>query len=1114
MLKFITGAAGTGKSTRLREEITALAQSGKPVICLVPEQYSFETERILYPTGAEVYSMERLANAVFRACGGLAGEYAGEVFQLLLMRQLLADLKGTLTAFDKTAARPDFASEMLRTLTELKRAGLKPSDLTDAARNLHQSGSGQTDAQNNNSAPAGLLEMKLNDLSLILEGYNAALSRSYLDPAERLSRAAAKIKEHGFFTGYSVFVDEYKSFTAVQMEILSLAIAQADDVTVSLCIDPERNGSGIFEGLLSTRRALKSTAAKAGVPVQEEHLSELKRYKSPSIAHFGEGLFAAAPAQFPANPREIRCFRLDNEFDEASFAAAEIRRLVREEGYRYEDIAVLSRDMQSRAPTLEAAFDRYQVPLFIDGGRTVEAMPLTRFVRRLLMLMLRPLDREEGLMLLKCGILDAPGESDPSGDESQSEAERTVNEDISAFEQYTYVWDLTGFSLRKPFERNPSGFSEREMTDRDREKLAGAERMRKLLVGVYDDFKAAYEKEGIARGIYRLLVDYGADKRLQAECDRLLEEGLELDAENLRLSWDSLMGFLDAAETLRKVRSENGEEIGLSGFLELFSAVSAATPLVTRPQTLDSVLAGDPAMVRVGEKKCLLILGCNEGIFPRQPESEGTLTAADREKLVLAGLPVQGRMEEKLCDERFAAYKAVTTPSEQLILTYAAADVGGGELSPSEIILSLQAVFPEISITLGGNIDPYFYCDSPSTAFLQAARLPDGTKRRTLEKLLNEREGWSERLHRLGQKASKEELQLHSAELSRELFAPLSKTDSGNPLMTLSPSQIEQYYSCPFAYFCRYGLGVRSPAKAELNPLARGSIIHFLLQGALSREDFGELDEEGIRKLTLSLLAEYLDKALGGEEEKSGKFLYYFYRLNETVTALLTALQQELNQTEFTVCGLEEAIAAGGKIHPLTVETDGLTMQVTGKVDRIDRAVLDEEEYIRVIDYKTGNRKFKLEDAERGLNLQMLLYLFAAEKEGAFAGSTPAGILYMPAGAKSPEFGRDEGSSEKIRQLYRMNGLVLDESRVLRAMERDGTGSFIVPPGRNNTGRISREELESLRIKAEDLVREMGAGLMEGKIAPKPQGYGSTLPCTWCEYKVACGSPVSGLPHA
>ena len=156
------------------------------------------------------------------------------------------------------------------------------------------------------------------------------------------------------------------------------------------------------------------------------------------------------------------------------------------------------------------------------------------------------------------------------------------------------------------------------------------------------------------------------------------------------------MGFLDAAETLRRVRDESGEEIGLAGFLELFTSVAAATPLVTRPQTLDSVLAGDPATVRTGEKKCLLILGCNEGIFPRQPESDGMLTSADREKLVLAGLPVQGRAEEKLCDERFAVYKAVTTPSEQLILTYAAADVSGGELSPSEVILSLQSVFPAL----------------------------------------------------------------------------------------------------------------------------------------------------------------------------------------------------------------------------------------------------------------------------------------------------------------------------------------------------------------------------------------------------------------------------------
>ena len=191
MLKFITGAAGTGKSTRLREEITALAEKEKRVLCLVPEQYSFETERVLYPTGAEVYSMERLADAVFRSCGGLAGEYAGETFQLLLMRQLLADLKGTLTAFEKTAGRPDFAAGMLRTLTELKRAGLTPPDLLEAAQALHSGG----------NAPGGLLELKLNDLALIMEGYNAELSRSYLDPTERLTRAAKKSANTAFLPG-------------------------------------------------------------------------------------------------------------------------------------------------------------------------------------------------------------------------------------------------------------------------------------------------------------------------------------------------------------------------------------------------------------------------------------------------------------------------------------------------------------------------------------------------------------------------------------------------------------------------------------------------------------------------------------------------------------------------------------------------------------------------------------------------------------------------------------------------------------------------------------------------------------------------------------------------
>ena len=1077
MLRFVTGGAGTGKSSWMVQEMRRLRQEGKTVLYLVPEQYSFEMERRLYGDDILVYSMERLADAIFRKCGGLAGAYASDTVQLLLMRETLRDVKDGLSLLQKSALRPGFASGILSLRAELARAGVDAGKLEEAAHNLiPEAGEGD------------LLPLKLKDLALIFSGYEAALCRSFLDPTARLARAVEKAKESNFFAGCYLFADEYKSFTAVQLEMLSLAIRQAESVTVALCDDGARNGDGLFDGVRETARKLKSAAVKGNVPVGKPvELGTPYRFRSPEIGWFGGELFKASPEAFSGPAPGIMAVELENGYEESFYAAAQIQTLVREEGYRYEDIAVLSRDMESRRSLLEAAFDRYGVPYFLDSGRTVESSPVIRFALHLLGIILKSLDREEALMLLKCGLLPVD------------------LEELSAFEEYTYVWDLTGYSLVRPFTENPAGFSERGMEERDREKLARAEKVRQLLVRLHSRFKEALEKEGPARGLYRVMEDEQVTRLVQERLDNLLDAGEEQEAEDLRLAWDSLMGFLDAVETVRQLRAESGEEMEVSECIELLRTVAADTPLTPRPQTLDSVLVGDLSQIRTGEKRAVLILGCNEGVFPRQVSPEGVFTNGEREALVSLGLPLQGQDGEKMVDERFSAYKAVTTPSEKLILTWSVSDAAGGVLSPSEVVLSLRAAVPGATYQTGRTLPPYFFSQSLSTAFLQAARLPEGEERRTLERLLEGDDLWKNRLIKLRKAAARVEQQPVSEPAAEALIAPL-RDDRGAPLFSFSPTQVERYFSCPFAYFCRYGLGIRTPVKAELNPLARGSILHFLFRRALETDGFTSLPAEEIHKLTISLLAEYLDSALGGQEEKSGKFLYYFHRLQEAAEEILLALQRELGQSAFQVAAAEEPIASGSEVQPLTVRDSRFTVQVGGKIDRVDEAAIGPERFVRVIDYKTGGKEFKLSEAKAGLNMQMLLYLFAVEESaGRFRGTVPAGILYMPAGPRPLTFGRDEGDGTMRDQLFRMNGLVLDEEPVLRAME-EVPGSFIEKPGRRSEdSRISREGLRELKAGSEELLRRMGAALLAGEVASAPQESGGKSPCTWCEYKVLCG---------
>ena len=296
-------------------DAAAPAAAGKTVYYLVPEQYSFEMERRYYADDILVYSMERLADAIFRRCGGLAGAYASDTVQLMLMRETLRDVGNGLSLLQKSAGKPGFAAGMLSLRAELMRAGVDAGALEEAARSLRPA-AGEGDA----------LPLKLRDLALIFEGYGAALSRSFLDPSARLARAVEKAAENGFFDRAYVFVDEYKSFTGVQLQMLAVIIRQTGSVSVALGDDPSRQGDALFEGVRETARKLKGIAAKENVPVAPPiQLTEPHRFAAPEIGWFGLQLFKPAPEPFPGPAPGIQCAKLENEYEECFFAAAWIQ---------------------------------------------------------------------------------------------------------------------------------------------------------------------------------------------------------------------------------------------------------------------------------------------------------------------------------------------------------------------------------------------------------------------------------------------------------------------------------------------------------------------------------------------------------------------------------------------------------------------------------------------------------------------------------------------------------------------------------------------------------------------------------------------------------------------
>ena len=1076
MLRIIEGGAKTGKSTWIQTELLRLArQEGENTLLLfVPEQFSFETERAyvealgLSMAGrVQVVSFQRFSENIFREFGGLAGEYAAGTAKLLSMKLALRQCASQLGTYGRLAARPDFPQKMVEAVAELKRAGLSGEELDKASAAL----------------PAGDLHNKLADLSLLWAVYEGVLSLRYLDELDDLSRAAALCAEHRWFAGKKVFFDGYQSFTAVQERLIGLMLSQGAEVTVTLTIGGEDSR---FFVPRETEKRLRSLAYQAGESVPKPIvLTEPYGFASNALGHFAGEILRTGPAPFPGENDAVECAGLFHEFDEAEFAAARILHYAREDGYAFEEMAVLVRDMDKYAPLLEAAFERYGIPYTMDRVESVDILPLFRFCTHLIRAAASGNSREELLALLKCGVLEFP------------------LEDAAAFESYTYVWNIDRGQFAEPFARNPSGFSPNPMTPKEEEELSAAESVRKLLNGWISAFFGAYERErSWPRALYRVLEQMDLPAKTAGKILSLQKENRQKDADDLRRSWEVLMDILS---TMDKVLGE--EQVDLREFSSLFSVCAAGYDLGRIPQTLDSVLVGSAERVRLTGKKAVLVLGANDREFPLLPSSGGIFTDPEREELVRLGLPLSGTADEKLLGERFVAWQALAAPTEKLTITYSLGNLKGEEKYPSAIVSGFQAIFPKSQVWMPGHFPPEFYCVSPRAAFLQAVRHGgDGSVfSSSVREYLSRDPEYGPRYRFLEEARQGGRFQMDDLSLARRMFGGQR---------TISPSQVEQFYQCRFRYFCRYGLGLRSRSKAQLDPLSRGSILHFLLEKALSRGDFFTMPEKELEALVAELLGQYLEEALGGEQQ-TRRFLYLYRRMEESALRVLLALRAEFAQTEFVIAGLEEPITPGGRIAPITVEVPGASITLTGKIDRIDLLSKENGKYVRVVDYKTGRKEFSVSSVAEGLNLQMLLYLFSIWRggRGALSKAEPAGILYMPARPLEPKLDRYADETEQREALesgFVMNGLLLNDQTVLWAMEKDLKGRFLpVSMGKNKLNGekylASLGDFENLEWVALRLMEAMAGSLLAGEIAPDPISEDGRLPCEYCEFRAVCG---------
>lgn len=1082
MLNYILGGSGHGKSTELINKIIEEYGSGKRIYVIVPEQFSFEFDKKLYNTvGVEKYNeincltFTTLSKEIFLANGNKSGEYADEMTKTVLMYEAIKEVRDNkwLDFYEKQSFNTAFIENVIQAVSEFRKAGITPDMLIQRTTNINLQ-----------------IKDKIKDIAMLYSAYDKLLEKNKLkDSLTDISEAAAIANMNDYFKDTIFFIDEFESFTGDEYEMLDVIISECDKLYIALRTDdvtaPEFS---LFETVNKTFAKLNYISKKYGREYNIRFLQEPYRFRKKELSHIEKNILRTnrkvmyLETESPA----VRIIESKNLYQEVEFVCAEIRRLIIEEGYKYKDIAIVSRQISDYTSIFESTFERYEIPYFMDVKKTL---------------------MHTSIMVLITSILEIAAnkkiESELIFKYAKTQLIGIGYQNISLLENYCYKWDIDGDLWLSEFEFDKN------------EKI---EEIRTQLITPIVKFKNSCEDATgyeICKALYTLLEEVNAPKNVSGLAQSYKESGYSDIAKEIKKLWADLMDMLDVLASLLK-----DKKIDIENFKNIFIAMLKNETYSMPPQRLDTVTVASAETARLNSPKVTFVVGVNDGIFPSAEKPTGLISDSDKEVLASVGIQLLRTAKDMISDERLVVYKALSSASEKLYLSYPLTDNSGRGKYPSFIIEQVEEMFDGALKMYSDKMGAVFYSKTLKSAYYNYVQGYEKNDEGylSIKQVLSEDEFYKTKLEFLDKASNNPDFRITEKELVKGIFS--------NKLR-ISATRFENYNLCHFKFFCQNGLKIRQRVKKEINALEKGNIIHYcmdkLLSSCKTKEEFYALTKSQIVKQINDYAQEYKEKELGGDIGKSQRFIVKFKKTVEGIVDLVLHIQEEFRQSKFRPVNFELEISDRQGNAPIRLKTkDGIEVILTGKVDRVDMFEDNGKRYIRVIDYKTGSKSFSLENLMYGLDMQMLLYLFALiDENGMYAGSVPAGVLYMPSGNLQCDSDRGDlkDIADRINSQYKMKGVVLKNRAVLQAMEEriDGvyipakilksdTGEGEIMLNKQHSTFLTEKQFKRIKEHANRLLTEMAEGLYDGDISANPLVSGNWSSCNYCDYWDICGN--------
>ena len=1159
-LQFIFGNSGSGKSDFLYDSVLKQAKENKEqqFLIIVPEQFTMQTQRELVERQAQhaimnvdVLSFARLAYRVFDDLGKQNVVVLEETGKNLVLRKVVEQKKAELKVLGANMNKMGYVGEVKSLISELMQYNVRPDALAEFLE----------------KEPLGEgLRLKMQDVLTMYQGFTEYLKGRYITAEEVLELLYDVAEESELLRNSVIVLDEFTGFTPIQNRLMEKLLMLAKKVSVSVTMDVRedfyqcRGVHELFAMSKKTVASLLKVAELCKVPVEEPIVlptGEKRRYAgAPDLYFMEQNLFRPGAGSYRYKVSEkamrsnenhekltdsqleetpdIRITSLKNPREELKFAACEIVRLTREQGYRYRDIAVVTGDVQQYGNYVPEIFEQYHIPYFIDQTKNILFHPFIECIRAILEMIEYDFSYESVFRFLRCGLaekiipqgklssmeLELDGET---GEKSAQCKEQTIHrlteQEIDRLENYVLARGIRGASRWS----KPWTFVMPDGT------LEDMERLNEIREAVYENFKpllmAFRGKENTVSTqtfeLYSLIRRLDMEQLLKERGEFFEKNGNQARAKEYDQIYKIVMDLLD------KVTSLLGDEtMTIREYSDILDAGFEAAKVGIIPPGNDTVTVGDIERTRLNHIKILFFVGVNDGVVPKAGNQGGIISQFEREKMAEYHLELAPGAREKVFIQKFYLYLNMTKPSERLYVTFCRVNSDGKALRRSYLIGTLLKLFPQLVVEEPSEEETL---EGVLTAESALPFLMEG-----LNKPVEDEEAWTALLAwYLSDEGDREKaLQLFDAAFGVHQDDAISKAVTkalyGNTLDN-SVTRLEQFAACAFAHYLSYGLRLRERELQQFASVDMGNIYHDVLERFAKGIEMSEYTWFDIpQEAQDALLSQSMEDAIAGsgigDVFEDARNSYLLKRMETTAKRTIWALMLQVRKGKFVPSGFEVSFSRAERLDAVQFQLgEDERMRLRGRIDRIDTYETDDKVYVKIIDYKSGNTSFSLLNFYYGLQLQLVVYMNVAleltKKMYKGKDTEPAGIFYYH--ITDPMVDSDGGESEEeirrsILEQLKVGGLVNEDPEIYGAMDTDFTGtSSVIPVALKADGSLkaasktaSAYEFGLMSDYVRKKIEHVGKEIFAGNVSVKPYLLGDRSGCDYCPYHTICGFDV------